>query len=748
MALVQIAGQNYQVSPSGRVTDSSNNVVTNANLIATARAQAASPRLNRRLNTDSLAVGANTGILQAVEDAKRSRGFSRKPKYIGMDQGLSSALDPYVRDPQSSAASNIASFLGRGFGRGTGEVLDVIGEGLGVAGEEITDFFTKPVGSGVEYDVLYNTPEGVDLANISGSGVGRPVIGSTNPRAVLTPEGSTGSKPIPTLANLMGTGEEEQFYGDGQSELVDLFSSFGVPDAIRDGQPSVASDTVKDVIESDIAKPKSEPEETKLSNLMGEKGDLQFTGTEQQGADTGEINAGSGATTDGGKSGEQINQDLYQGLLDQSLKSYNEAVGMAPPEAQTMQQYKDEFSKATGIDISGDPDNKAALTAFGLALMQNKAGKGFNVGRMLSEVGAAGEKALPLMEQARREAREAQVAAGKYALTEGKTATANRQKFLVDQAKYLRDRRDTILGAQVTRINQIEDREDKQEAAASLASAKNRYDTAVKEIEWRQDAEKTIAEGKEIKNMLKQEPISGNKQYVIHKGMPKAGGQLVLTDAQNDAKKFGRGYGNILEAQNTIDNSIRILREIEASPMGSTAESLVESTQSLFKSLVPQNPNDKMFEDIAIYNTDGSITLKQGISKEALLESMRNGIISEYKRFLTQETGNGISEGDVERINQLLGKPGAFKNIAEAIAGLEEARGIFDVSKVEFEDSLSQFTDRTNYDNDEAFNLGSAAAQQGIFYGIGNRGNNYQAIDFSKLPVDDASGLPVFDLTK
>ena len=455
-----------------------------------------------------------------------------------------------------------------------------------------------------------------------------------------------------------------------------------------------------------------------------------------------------GTTTRGGKSGEQINRDLYQGLLDQSLKSYNEAIGMAPPEAKTMQQYKDEFSKATGIDISGDPDNKAALTAFGLALMQNKAGKGFNVGRMLSEVGAAGEKALPLMEQARREAREAQVAAGKYALTEGKAATATRQKFLVDQANYLRDRRDTILGAQVNRINQIEDREDKQEAAAALASAKTRYDSAVKEIEWRQDAEKRIAEGKEIKSMLKQQPITGNNQYIIHKGMPKAGGQLVLTDAQNDAKKFGRGYGNILEAQNTIDNSIRILRDIEASPIGSTAESLVESAQSLFKSLVPQNPNDKIFEDVAIYNTDGSITLKQGISKEALLKSMRNGIISEYKRFLTQETGNGISEGDVKRIDELLGKPGAFKNIAEAIAGLQEARGIFDNSRLEFEDSLAQFTDRTNYDSDEAFKLGSAAAQQGIFYGIGNRGTNYQAIDFSKLPIDDDSGLPVFDLTK
>ena len=188
--------------------------------------------------------------------------------------------------------------------------------------------------------------------------------------------------------------------------------------------------------------------------------------------------------------------------------------------------------------------------------------------------------------------------------------------------------------------------------------------------------------------------------------------------------------------------------KIELSPIGSTAESLVESAQSLFKSLVPQNPNDKIFEDVAIYNTDGSITLKQNISKEALLTSMRNGIISEYKRFLTQETGNGISEGDVKRIDDLLGKPGAFKNIAEAIAGLQEARGIFDNSRLEFEDSLAQFTDRTNYDSDEAFKLGSASAQQGIFYGIGNRGDNYQAIDFSKLPIDDASGLPVFDLTK
>ena len=156
------------------------------------------------------------------------------------------------------------------------------------------------------------------------------------------------------------------------------------------------------------------------------------------------------------------------------------------------------------------------------------------------------------------------------------------------------------------------------DAAANLASAKTKYDTAVKEIEWRMDAEKALAEGKEIKSMLKQEPISGNKQYIIHKGMPKSGGQLVLTDAQNDAKKFGRGYGNILEAQNTIDNSIRILKEIESSPMGSTAESLVESAQSLFKSLVPQNPNNNIFKDVAIYNTDRLYNFKTRDLKRGL----------------------------------------------------------------------------------------------------------------------------------
>jgi len=82
--------------------------------------------------------------------------------------------------------------------------------------------------------------------------------------------------------------------------------------------------------------------------------------------------------------------------------------------------YMKEFAELTGLDVSGQPDNSQALMAFGLALMQNKAGKGFNVGQILSEVGAAGEKAMPAMAAARKEAKEARISAAKYALSSKK----------------------------------------------------------------------------------------------------------------------------------------------------------------------------------------------------------------------------------------------------------------------------------------------------------------------------------------
>jgi hypothetical protein len=113
-------------------------------------------------------------------------------------------------------------------------------------------------------------------------------------------------------------------------------------------------------------------------------------------------------------------QDKLDELFTSALQSAADAREGQPTKRKTLEDYKKEFSDATGIDASGKVDKSGALMALGLALMQNKAGKGFNVGNMLSAVGEAGEKALPVFEKAKQQAKLAAAKAGEYAL--GKVA--------------------------------------------------------------------------------------------------------------------------------------------------------------------------------------------------------------------------------------------------------------------------------------------------------------------------------------
>ena len=111
---------------------------------------------------------------------------------------------------------------------------------------------------------------------------------------------------------------------------------------------------------------------------------------------------------------EKATEDTFKSAMDDFLGS---ARGASPDKRErTLEEYKKEFADATGVDVSGKVDNSQALMAMGLALMQNRAGKGFNVGKLLNAVGQAGEKALPSLEKAKTEAKKAGLAAGQYAL--------------------------------------------------------------------------------------------------------------------------------------------------------------------------------------------------------------------------------------------------------------------------------------------------------------------------------------------
>lgn len=111
---------------------------------------------------------------------------------------------------------------------------------------------------------------------------------------------------------------------------------------------------------------------------------------------------------------QKATEDMFKSSMDEFLGL---ARGASPDKRErTLEEYKKEFAAATGVDVSGKVDNSQALMAMGLALMQNRAGSGFNVGKILNAVGQAGEKALPALEKAKTEAKKAGLAAGQYAL--------------------------------------------------------------------------------------------------------------------------------------------------------------------------------------------------------------------------------------------------------------------------------------------------------------------------------------------
>jgi hypothetical protein len=114
---------------------------------------------------------------------------------------------------------------------------------------------------------------------------------------------------------------------------------------------------------------------------------------------------------------EKIQEDAFKMIMEENLRAAGKGKNVkGSGGARDLDFYKKEFAKATGVDISGKPDKSNFLMALGLGLMQNRAGKGFNVGKILGAVGEATEKAMPELKEAQKEAKANMIAAGKYAM--------------------------------------------------------------------------------------------------------------------------------------------------------------------------------------------------------------------------------------------------------------------------------------------------------------------------------------------
>ena len=209
-------------------------------------------------------------------------------------------------------------------------------------------------------------------------------------------------------------------------------------------------------------------------------------------------------------------------------------------DVKTLDDYKQDFARATGIDISGEPNNKSALMALGLALMQNRAGKDFDLSNILGEVGRAGEKALPKFEAARKEARAGQIAAGKFALQEEKADRASRLATAKEKRKAL-----LAVGKEFREYGQKQ----------QLEYLKHKNAMEIKLLE--NDMKPIDAKGK-----VTTQTLEGNNFLKVDTAFVTGSRNRVFLAPVQQAEKHANQYVNVLEAQNSIDKVKGILVDL------------------------------------------------------------------------------------------------------------------------------------------------------------------------------------------
>jgi len=402
-------------------------------------------------------------------------------------------------------------------------------------------------------------------------------------------------------------------------------------------------------------------------------------------------------TQEDSEGGSQEAYNPYGVLLEKAMADVSALRG-EDPNKKSKEDYMKEFAEATGVKIDGEPDKSHALMAFGLALMQNKAGKGFNVSNMLGAVGEAGEKAMPAFQKAKEQARAERIAAGKYAL--GEVKAADKQRI-------------AQLSAAQERVTDLMTKT--QDYVGKQLLAQQKHGLEMEKLRIEKQADKEIKEiesgGKkfEVTGMGTYAPLTSMPNIKINTAIRKTDGQEVLTKPLQDVELLSKGYADTLDGISSVDNISALIDEAaKAQAGGVTGQKLFEFIDGRMKAL-------GFSEGLGVGQTvDGK---KLGPLAEA--DAIRRRLIFQYKRFLTQETGNGISNVDIQNLEAAIGNIDFFTNPQEALVKLRETRKLFEASRDALQRQLVRFGDQDLYLAPSQFDKVQEKIGQAALTGVG-----------------------------
>ena len=323
-----------------------------------------------------------------------------------------------------------------------------------------------------------------------------------------------------------------------------------------------------------------------------------------------------------------------------------------------IEQYKQDFYTATGIDPSGKPDMKDAMVAFGLALMQNKAGKKLNIRKIFGEVGKAGEKAMPLLQKAKSEAKAAALSAGKYALemraSDTAKAEAAAEKAMNRQDYYILPSDGSVSGTAASIMNS-KGRKVKLNASELDALMKQKgfqknytvlagsnFDSILKEVFSSKKAKDSFSTDKSTINLFNEKGVDGVFTFDVYNVNP----NLDLNDPNTPKRGRIAGvdvnsvYKNLTNELDRIDKAEDQFADIIALVQGgaaTTPEMVADSFISFGRKLGFGAPPDAA-------NMTASDQIKFIVNK----------LSAQNAPEILGESGKTISDADRERVAQIV----------------------------------------------------------------------------------------------
>jgi hypothetical protein len=360
----------------------------------------------------------------------------------------------------------------------------------------------------------------------------------------------------------------------------------------------------------------------------------------------------------------------------------------------TLAEYKKDFADATGIDVSGKVDKSAALQAFGLALMQNQAGKGFNVSKLLTSLGEAGEKASPKLEKARERARTAQLAAGKYGLEQVSADDATEIATRVAQKKALNDLNVTNLDNKSKAIIKqaeldndmnialLDNRTKLREASIAANEAPDLYTDKTEKISLFPDApdafkvsafiqdpnvndpvDVKLTDGsyKAILSNFKLEEKNLNRQAEEFKKLQGLINEGITIPQQLTAtlKSFGRGLGiGLGEKPDPVSQAKFILRKIQSQ----NAPQILQEAGKTISDADRQRVKDIVGDINLLEASDSDLLIKVSEIYKLIVESGRRNLDTAYSTLEeygydsgrpTQNVGEELSEEEAAELAEL-----------------------------------------------------------------------------------------------